>query len=304
LIDALDSRIARICGARRARRGARIATVWGGYGQVWRYELEGAERGTVVVKHIAPGKGSGRSHDRKLRSYQVEACWYQQWAERCGEDSPVPACLGIEQDRNERLFVLEDLDAAGFPRRRERPRGAELDAMIRWLAAFHARFLGERPRGLWKTGSYWHLRTRPDEHRSMGRGPLRDAAAVIDARLNGARFQSLIHGDAKPANFQLSRDARHAAALDFQYVGGGCGVKDLAYLLAGEAQGVAEQGAALYFRSLRAALPEDGAAVAAEWRELLPWAWADLQRFLEGWAPGWRFQRHELAMTRRVLEQL
>jgi aminoglycoside phosphotransferase (APT) family kinase protein len=304
LIDDLDSLIARICGAHGARRRERIATAWGGYGQIWRYELFGAERSTVVVKHVAPGKGSGRSHDRKLRSYQVETTWYQRWALRCEDACRVPSCVGLEQDRHERIFVLEDLDSAGFAHRTERPHGPQLDAMIRWLAAFHAQFLGERPQGLWKTGTYWHLRTRPDEHRAMARGPLRDAAPAIDARLNAARFTGLVHGDAKPANFQLSRDGRCAAALDFQYVGGGCGVKDLVYLLAGESEGRAHQATQLYFQQLRRALPAQGAAVEEEWRALLPWAWADLQRFLEGWAPGWRFERHEQAMTRAVLAQL
>ncbi len=301
----IDARIARICGASRARRSERIATVWEGYGQVWRYALEGGEHASVVVKHVVPGKGRGRSHDRKLRSYEVESAWYQRWASRCDASCRVAGCVGLEQERGERLFVLEDLDAAGFPRRSEAPRAAEIEAMILWLAAFHARFLGERPRGLWKTGTYWHLRTRPDELQAMARGPLRDAAAAIDARLSGARFQCLVHGDAKPANFQLSRDGRTAAALDFQYVGGGPGVKDLAYLLAGESQGVVRQGLDLYFRGLRARVPgEQGAALEAEWRALYPFAWADLQRFLEGWAPGWRFQRHELASTQQALRAL
>jgi hypothetical protein len=44
--------------------------------------------------------------------------------------------------------------------------------------------------------------------------------------------------------------------------------------------------------------------VVAEWRGLYPWAWADFQRFLAGWAPNWSLQAHELALTRGVLRSL
>ncbi len=301
----IDRHIAEITGAASAQRLERIATVWSGYGEVVRYALRGADQPTVVVKHVVPGQGRGRSHDRKLRSYEVEQAWYRDWAERCGSGCRVPACLHHEHQRGERLFVFEDLDAVGFPTRTERPSRLQLDTCLRWLAAFHATFLGERPRGLWKTGTYWHHKTRPDEHRAMARGPLRDGAAAIDAKLSGARFLTIVHGDAKPANFAFSRDGHRAAAVDFQYVGGGCGMKDLAYLLAGEALDTVERGLDLYFTTLCAAAQGcDVHALEAEWRALYPWAWADLQRFLEGWAPGWRFQRHEQASTRQVLAAL
>lgn len=298
----LDHRVRDLTGASAVRRGERIATVWGGYGQVWRFGLDGAAWPSVVVKHVVPGKGRGRSHDRKLRSYQVEQAWYRDWAERCGETCRVARCVRVERAKGEWLFVLEDLDAAGFPGRQISPSRAQLERCLRWLACFHAEFLGERPRGLWKTGTYWHLRTRPDEHRSMARGPLRDAAPAIDARLSGARFQTIVHGDAKPENFQFSRDGNGVAALDFQYVGGGCGMKDVAYLLAGEDKGTVKRSLDVYFRTLRAAARGvDSGALEAEWRALYPWAWADFHRFLAGWAPDWRFQRHELAMTDKVL---
>ena len=67
------------------------------------------------------------------------------------------------------------------------------------------------------------------------------------------------------------------AAVDFQYVGGGCGVKDVVYLLgclpdrllAARADALLDD----YFRALRAALRRrdpalDGAAVEAAWRAL------------------------------------
>ena len=301
----LEPHIASLTGASSARRLGRIASVWSGYGEVVRYALEGAQHSSVVVKHVVPGRGKGRSHDRKLRSYEVEQAWYRGWAERCGPGCRVPVGLHLEHGGGERLFIFEDLDATGFPVHSEQPSRQQLDTCLRWLAAFHATFLGERPRGLWKMGTYWHLKTRPDEHRNMARGRLRDAAAAIDAKLNGARYQTIVHGDAKPANFQFTRDGRRAAAVDFQYVGGGCGMKDVAYLLAGEDRSTVQRGLDRYFEALRAAVQgHDPAALEAEWRALYPWAWADLQRFLGGWAPGWRFQRHELAYTKQVIDAL
>ncbi len=301
--DPLASIVARATGASQAQRGARIAEVWSGYGQILRYRLQGAELRTVVVKHIAPGRGSGRGHNRKLRSYAVEQAFYEQWAPRCGDACRVARCLHAEKLGAERVFVFEDLDAAGFDRRTQRPSRRQLEACIDWLAAFHALFLGERPRGLWKTGTYWHLETRPDELRAMAPGPLRKKAPAIDAKLSAARFQTLIHGDAKPANFLFRRDGRGVAAVDFQYVGGGVGVKDLAYLLAGEDQGTAKRCIDHYFRALTGAVSgSDTKALEAEWRALYPWAWADFERFLAGWAPGWRMQRHERAMTEGVVK--
>jgi aminoglycoside phosphotransferase (APT) family kinase protein len=199
------------------------------------------------------------------------------------------------------LFVLEDLDAAGFGIRRSRVSEAELQACLRWLASFHATFLGEQPESLWKVGSYWHLATRPDELGALGDRALQRAAPKLDERLNRARFRTLVHGDAKLQNFCFAADASAVAAVDFQYVGGGVGVKDLAYFLSSalpaaqlerEADGYVDD----YFRELRRALEgrklgsdggmpsPDFAPLEAEWRELYPFACADFYRFLLGWA--------------------
>jgi hypothetical protein len=303
----LSNRIAELSGASSAKRRERVQSVWSGYGEITRYELTGASVGSVVVKHVTPPKGSGRSHDRKLRSYEVERTWYQDWSGRCDESCRVPRCLHAERDQGEWLFVLEDLDAAGFAGRRHDLSNTELDSCLRWLASFHATFLSERPRGLWKVGTYWHLGTRPDEHRSMKRGPLRNAAAAIDARLSGTRFPTLVHGDAKPANFCFSRDGKAVAAVDFQYVGGGCPMKDIAYLLTGEDRRTTNRALDVYFRELGRALngrDVDAAAIEADWRELFPWAWADFHRFLDGWAPHHHVHRHGDALTRQVLTSI
>ena len=306
LLPPVHARVARIAGAASARRVERIQELWDGYGEAARYALEGGSAPSVVVKQVRPPGSRGRSHDRKLRSYEVEQAWYGDRAARCGQACRVPKALGCERADGQWLFVLEDLDDAGFPLRTPFLSDARLAACLRWLAAFHATFLGERARGLWRIGTYWHLKTRPDELSAMARGPLRQAAQAIDRRLNEARFRTLVHGDAKPSNFCFSADGRRVAAVDFQYVGGGCGVKDVAYLLFGEDRASTRRSLDVYFGALRQRVgPEvDGAALEAEWRELFAWAWADFQRFLVGWDPHARVPSHGAELTRRVLASL
>lgn len=220
------------------------------------------------------------SHARKCRSYDVEVEFYRSFAPRC-TDSRVAKLVGHRASKGEWLVVLEDLDDAGFSERRRDPIGSELDACLRWLARFHACFLGARPEGLWKTGTYWHLDTRREELAAMRDDALRARAPELDRKLREARFQTLVHGDAKPDNFCFSKS--EVAAVDFQYVGGGCGMKDVAYLLHGASRRIEEQTLTTYFRCLREAVDTDTDALETEWRALYPVAREDFERFLDGW---------------------
>ena len=226
--------------------------------------------------------------------------WYQDWSHlletsRCR----VPRYIGGIERSGDWYLLLEDLDAAGYPRRR-----GDIAVCLKWLANFHATFLGAQPTGLWETGTYWHLATRPNELEAIKSLPLKKAAAQIDARLSSANFQTLVHGDAKLANFCFG-DAG-VAAVDFQYVGGGCGMKDVAYLISClDETTVARklpQLLNLYFNELRAALSgwdrEVLDTLEHEWRTLFPWASADFIRFLEGWALGYdvRSPREQLIL--------
>ncbi|MGD8859027.1 MAG: phosphotransferase [Myxococcales bacterium] len=279
----------------------RIQTLWSGYGEILRVGLRGGRAPSVIVKHVHPprvadhprGWGGELSHRRKLRSYSVEMCFYRDWAPRCDAACRVPRLLEGRQGDGWWLMVLEDLDAAGFSLRHAAPAPAELDGCARWLAEFHARFMGEAPEGLWPVGTYWHLDTRPEELQAVRDAALLEAAPRLDASLRGCLFQTLVHGDAKVANFCFG-DAG-VAAVDFQYVGGGCGMKDVAYFMgsclsADECELHADSLLESYFGHLRRALerqrPEiDAVEVEAEWRALYPHAWADFHRFLAGWAP-------------------
>ena len=140
-------------------------------------------------------------------------------------------CYATTSAAEESVSVLEDLDAAGFELRK-----SELDMdggkrCLRWLANLHARFMGMKPEGLWQTGSYWHFETRPDELAAMAEGDLKNYAVAIDQRLTNCNYQTLVHGDAKVDNFCFSSDGLAVAAVDFQYVGGGCCMKDVAYFI-------------------------------------------------------------------------
>ncbi len=305
--------VAGVTGATSARRGERIQSLWSGYGEIVRVELTGADVETVVVKWVQPparvrGAKKDASHARKCRSYDVETTWYRSFASRCDDTCRVPRLIGAESANEEWLIALEDIDAAGFPERRREPGSSGMDACLRWLAAFHARFLGVAPEGLWKHGTYWHLATRQDELAAMEDAELRSAAPLLDRRLRACAFQTLVHGDAKPANFCFARGGAAVAAVDFQYVGGGCGMKDIAYLLSDDPAEARWLDA--YFVHLRSALDRraervDVDALEREWRGVYPIARADYHRFLAGWAKEhWRRDAHAQKLTRDVLRTL
>lgn len=308
-----------LTGAQRAVPVEHVQTLWSGYGAIVRCELHGAATDRVIVKHIEPpiadshprGWNTDRSRARKLRSYEVEAHWYDAWTSRL-DGARVPACLGqCARADGSRVVVLEDLDAAGFAGRRHELDDREFDACLRWLANLHASFVGVVPEGLWPTGTYWHLATRPDELERMPAGPLRDAAPALDAALHGSKFRTIVHGDAKVANFCFADDG-DVAAVDFQYVGGGCGVQDVAYFFGScltdrELHQRADAALDAYFAHLRAAAPAvDLDELEADGRRLYPIAWADFERFLLGWAPGGhkKLSRYSAGITAQALDSL
>lgn len=267
-----------------AVRGQRIQLLWSGYGEIYRITL--GDRTAIVKSVRPPTDGRGVGHARKVRSYDVELAWYQRYT----SSARVPGLIAGEKREGQWLFLLEDLDAAGFPGRR---RG--IDPCLRWLATFHRAFLGVVPDGLWETGTYWHLATRQEELAAIDDDALRAAAPILDARLRQARYQTIVHGDAKLANFCFGDMG--AAAVDFQYVGGGCGMRDVAYLLCGTPD--EERHLDDYFRYL------NNAEVEREWRALYPIAVADFYRFLAGWSKEhWRSDHAAQAVVREVLRTL
>jgi hypothetical protein len=300
-----------------------IQDLWSGYGTIRRYQLIGAERERVVVKHVhitdqidhPRGWNTDRSHLRKLRSYEVETAWYAKWSGRCDANCAVPHCLALETCGDETLMVLEDLDESGFSEHRDCVGETAILACLRWLANFHATFMGCNPEGLWGQGTYWHLDTRPDELEVLTDIPLKHAAEEIDRRLRESRYQTLVHGDAKLANFCFSPNGEQVAAVDFQYVGGGCGMKDVAYFIGSclaedDCERLESQLLDYYFTALKEALLRlqpsvDVVAVEEEWRNLFSLAWTDFHRFLKGWSPGhWKLNVYSERMARTVVDAL
>jgi hypothetical protein len=302
-----------------------IQSLWSGYGSIVRYGLKGTALESVVVKHVSlpeavahpRGWNTDLSHQRKMKSYEVETAWYRDWSARCGAGCRVPKCLALESVRHESIMVLEDLDASGYALRRTSVGAVELHACLSWLAHFHATFMGVEPTGLWESGTYWHLQTRPDELAILATEDpaLKDAAVAIDQALKASPYQTLVHGDAKLANFCFSEDGASVAAVDFQYVGAGCGMKDVAYLIGScldelACERLESELLAHYFGVLREALASragdlDLDALERDWRALYPLAWTDFHRFLKGWSPGhWKINGYSERLAREVVAGL
>tara|TARA_R110002050_G_scaffold183444_2_gene316877 strand:+ start:1400 stop:2347 length:948 start_codon:yes stop_codon:yes gene_type:complete len=292
-----------------------IQDLWSGYGKIIRVHLENASAQSAVIKHVhwptiknhPRGWNSDLGHQRKLKSYQVETTWYQEYSEK--SQAQLPHCYAFERQDDEVLMVLEDLDASGFPLRKSTLQWHEIEAVLTWLAKFHASYLGQEPTGLWEVGTYWHLETRPQELAALSDQRLKEAALAIDEKLNSCQFKTFVHGDAKLANFCFAQDGA-VAGLDFQYVGGGCGMKDVAYFIGSclnEKECERLEGKILdsYFEKLQGALPERHKDLENEWRSLYRLAWADFHRFLKGWSPGhWKINSYSERLTAEVIKNL
>lgn len=295
-----------------------LQLLWGGYGELARLYVDDT---SIVVKHIQlpkpehhpKGWNSDLSHQRKLNSYRVELKWYHTYAEISKAVTPKP--IRVVTGENQWLLVMQDLATLGYTQVRKEADEVHLSACLEWLATFHAQFIDSQADGLWETGTYWHLGTRPDELNALADQDLKQAAQEIDKVLKQAPYPTLVHGDAKLANFCFTSDGKHAAAVDFQYVGKGCAMKDVALFMSSavlpeHCMQLEEWVLDTYFSQLRVALsklrPElDANAVVSAWRPLFPIAWADFQRFVKGWSPEhWKINPYTEALTVKALQQL
>ncbi|MFA0054840.1 phosphotransferase [Vibrio echinoideorum] len=352
-LPALYQKIAASLGCHEGVDVQVIQRLWGGYGELVRlvFCYEGhAELKSVIVKHVAlpdkaehpKGWNTKLSHQRKVHSYQVETAWYQsftqQWDERC----PVPVGLHCELQENEWLIVMQDLAEIGFPLTSQfnvlavfddlatkdtqsklasgytREEQKQRDACLKWLANFHAKHIytdQERSASLWQVGTYWHLDTRPDELNALTDLPLKSQAQHIDNLLRACPYQTLVHGDAKLANFCFDSESQNAAAVDFQYVGHGCAMKDVALFMSSAVrpQDCAELESTIlevYFQHLKEALAYYQPQLSFDdveqaWRPMFYVAWADFQRFVKEWSPEhWKSNPYTEQLTLRVLTQL
>lgn len=292
-----------------------IQNLWSGYGKIRRITLEGSAIGSVVVKNVQlpknknhpRGWNSDIGHQRKLKSYEVENNWYKIYSVH--SKARLPKCFGITHKDDEVFIILEDLDLVGYHLRKHSVHWNEIDSCLEWLAKFHASYLGQTPKGLWKIGTYWHLDTRPEEFKILTDIPLKNSASKIDEKLNNCKFKTFVHGDSKLANFCFSEDGK-AAGLDFQYVGGGCGIKDVAYFIGSclqenDCERLETKILDTYFNYLHHALGTKNELLEKEWRSLYHLAWADFHRFLKGWSPGhWKINSYSERVTKSVIQNL
>jgi len=313
-----------------------LQPLWSGYGKISRYYSPKLAT-SVIVKSVTPphsiihprGWHSEVAHQRKLTSYTIEANFYQTYAKDfvklCPKSCYIPQIINFSksheysksQEKIEtQVLVMEDLQHLGFHDKNSPLSLTDIKAVIHWLANFHARFIGHKADNLWPVGTYWYLETRQDELNNMQDGPLKQAAHFIDSTLNNVHYQTIVHGDAKLANFcfsgannsdeidnkednqrgnKLDNTSKRIAAVDFQYVGKGIGVKDLAYFLG---SGLTDNDLTkrhnellnYYFDELSQACIDykqdiNFSALEKEWRKLYSFANADFHRFLQGWSP-------------------
>lgn len=307
--------------------GNTLQELWSGYGSIVQLLLTGASNTTAILKLIEPpqqslhprGWNTSNSHQRKIHSYQVETHWYRHYASQCNAaehhgNCKVPSVMAAGSSDSRQWILMEDLTSA-YPRRAAVLNVKQAEVCLQWLAAFHATFLTRKPTGLWNVGTYWHLATREEELNSMPDGQLKTAAAELDKRLNQCEYQSIVHGDAKVANFCFTDNLDAVAAVDFQYVGGGVGIKDVAYFLGSCLdETVIEQHESdllsNYFKALHACVStthgvEMATRVEREWADLYAIAWTDFYRFLEGWMPGHKkINRYTKQLADRAFDQL
>ncbi len=292
-----------------------IQELWSGYGKIMRIGLKNASVDNVVLKHVQMPRNKNHprgwntdiGHQRKVKSYKVETTWYDTYSKN--SIARLPQCLALETKNDEIMLLMEDLDEAGYSLRKNVVTWKEIDQCLAWLAKFHASYLGKIPEGLWEVGTYWHLETRPQELEVLDDQRLKEAAPIIDKKLNSCVYKTFVHGDAKLANFCFANSGQ-VAGVDYQYVGGGCGMKDVAYFIGSclnesECERLEGQILDTYFKHLQGELKVKNEALETEWRSLYRIAWADFHRFLKGWSPGhWKINTYSERITSEVIKNL
>ena len=317
-----------------------VQSLWSGYGAISMYKDPLNEVSTSSLSCIGKvvnlqkqdehprGWNSDFSHQRKLSSYLNEQRFYTNFALRTNHKCQVPKMYAAGADEKCIWMLLEDLDAAGFTERSTQPSLLLVELGIKWLANFHACFIDSayvrqakghsdktknNVNNLWPIGTYWHLATRPQEFQKMPESPLKEAASKIDACLNNSKFKTIVHGDAKLANFCINSQQTKLAAVDFQYVGRGVGIKDFVYFLGSclDSQALYAQAPnllTLYFNELKQATAQssiDFDALEEDYLSLYPFAWADFERFLTGWSPGHqKLNAYSSEQTQKALKVL
>lgn len=269
-----------------------IQILWSGYGELVRIDCS---KKSIIVKHVKlpdisehpRGWNTNLSHQRKLHSYEVEVNWYENFSKKIDENCPIPQGIKCVKNENEWLIVMEDLSSVGYPYTTKVANETHLRSCLKWLANFHVKYLNQKSDLVWKIGTYWHLDTRPDELEVLDDIKLKDSAKKIDTILKDTKYQTFVHGDAKLANFCFNENGTKCSAVDFQYIGHGCGMKDVVYFISSavdpiNCEKMEEWILDIYFTQLEKAInyyhPNiDSKEVIDEWKAMFTIAWADFK---------------------------
>jgi len=282
-----------------------IQALWANCGSIKKLTLsnKSGEKTSVVVKFVEMPNKQSVSNIRKSKSYDNETLFYEKYACQVGDCKVPELKFSSKNQENNLILVLEDLDAKGYSTRLEY---GSLDIFqaklcIEWLAEFHLTFLNKKT-DLWPEGTYWYLATRQDELTTMDKkNPLFKNAKKLDEKLKTSKYKTVIHGDAKVANFCFGDNK--VAAVDFQYTGHGVGVRDLVYFLGSiyDDAGLKRHSDDLidYYFSFF------DTEVRLDWEPLIPICYADFERFLLGWNPKhYKLTRYSSKMVQKALSAI
>lgn len=281
---------------------------WKGVGAI--YRISSSEL-SFILKHYdwAEAQKWGESDqavERKVTSFLNEWFWYTE-LNMSSRASDFPGLIYQQKADAEMILVLENIEQAGFEVRSSWDAGA-VEYILSWLAELHVRNLNTEHVS---RGGYWHLETRQSEWGSMAEGMHKTNAEQWNQQLVEAKHQTIIHGDSKLLNYGVNPSLEKVKGFDLQYMGRGVGVQDVACLLSGLggmfAENELEDLEEYYFTTLGVKLelqfPEKAQDVVKEWRQLLPVAWLDYQRFLMGWQMGhWKLEGYIRKYERAFLK--
>ncbi|MBQ4875857.1 phosphotransferase [Pseudoalteromonas luteoviolacea] len=276
-------------------------TLWNGCGTLEKCQI-GTRKYAIKISQVPDDlqhvniQQTSFSLQRKIKSYVKEQHFYRHYALCLRDLCLLPQAIELHEINGKFITLLEDFEPLGF-QNKSSVSTVHIKRVLDWLATFHANWLTEDTDNdefeTFGYGNYWHLDTRPDEYQKMPNSALKESAHKIDKTLKRIRYHTLIHGDAKLANFAF--DDNRVIGYDFQHVGLGNGLSDVMLLFTtvlnnAQLETECNDLLAYYFSRLQQALVHKCSAISfcdlqQQWQESWCFIWADFHRFLQGWRP-------------------
>ena len=226
-------------------------------------DCNGTESRLVIKQVHVPGQsaeGFGEDHLRKVHSYKVESVFYSEISDMMNSRGVIVPTVRLItgeldtssstqcEDGMKMSIVMDDLrtlEGHCYERKGNQLNLEEGKAVLSWLANFHAvnwqsmhRLSSAVQNGLWPEGTFWQLDSRTEELKAIDVDwiELKYLAKDIHDALRDSKYRTIIHGDAKAANFLFfqgegEQGINRIAGYDFQYCGFGDAMRDVAYFL-------------------------------------------------------------------------